>query len=309
MRPFVGFRQRARHFSRGGGREIIPYLAAGAITDITDEKTVGDQIRGISEELTHIIESTDDFIWSVDKDDRIIFCNTAARQHFMEHFGRDIDDVKRMSDILPHNAFQFDDLGRPGTGDERIRVELRTPFGGRIVSYTLNPVFVGGEISEITVFGKDITERLNTEREIIRLNSSLEERVAARTNQLQQTVSDLKNIALILSHDLKSALRGIGLYADEILSGSDVPENAQKIQAIYRELLTMVDGLMNYEKSSWQTITKQTVNTKKIILSVFSELNAGISPKGILEFETGLPTVMADGNRSGMLSRTLSQTR
>jgi PAS domain S-box-containing protein len=282
-------------FFAGQGDKTVPYLAAGAIVDITDEKTIGDQIRRISEELTHIIESTDDFIWSVDRDHHIIFSNTAARNHFRELFGRDINDIDKMTDILPRIALPFkEQMHQVCQG--RVRVELRTPISGRVVSYTLNPVFIDGEFGEVTVFGKDITERLNTEREIIRLNSSLEECVAERTEQLQQTVRDLKNIALILSHDLKSALRGIGLYAGEILGEIDIRDNAQKIRMIHRELLTMVDGLMNYEKSSWLTIEKQTVNIKKIVISVFNELNAGSPVKGILEFETGLPAVMADSD-------------
>ena len=279
------------------GVEAAPYLAAGAVVDITDEKTVGDQIRRISEELTHIIESTDDFIWSVDRDRRIVFCNTAAREHFKAYYGRELSDAESVADLLPmRTAISIIEQIQQERLSDGAHFEFRTPIGGRVVSYSINPVYVGGECVEATVFGEDITERQNAEREIIRLNASLEERVAERTAQLQRSVSDHKNIALILSHDLKSALRGIGLYVGEILAESDIPENALKIKTIYRELLTMVDGLMSYEKSSWQTITKQRVNIRKIILSVFSELDAGAPSKGILEFETGMPPVIADSD-------------
>ena len=274
--------------------KLIPYLSAGAIVDVTDEKAAEEQIRRISEELTHIIESTEDYILSIDKDSRIIFCNTAARQHFRSCYGRELSDDSLMGLLPMKTAISFMKQAREAALSEGVSFEIRTPMGERVVSYSVNPVYVAGECVEVTIFGEDITERQNVEREVIRLNASLEECVVERTAQLQQSVSDLKNITLILSHDLKSALRGIGMYAGEILAEVDIQENAQKIKAIYHELLTMVDGLTNYEKASWMTMNKQNVNLKKMIVSVFSELSVGTHEKAALEFETGLPTVMAD---------------
>ena len=52
---------------------------------------------------------------------------------------------------------------------------------------------------------------------------------------------------------------------------------------------------MKYEKSSRSALTKEDVNLKKITVSVFNELNSTDACKqGLLEFETGLPTVQAD---------------
>ena len=229
MVPFRWLFARGQTFFTGQGSEKHPYLSAGSVLDITENKLTELKVTRMSEELTNIIESTDDFIWSVDKNRRIVFCNTAARNHFRDYYGRDVDDIDAVMDLMPQRmAVSFGE--HQEYADSRIQFEIRTPLGGRVISYSVNPVFIGGVFVEVTVFGRDITERLNTEREIIRLNASLEERVAERTVQLQQSVSDLKNISLVLSHDLKTAMRGISLYASEILEGITVPENAKKNQ-------------------------------------------------------------------------------
>jgi PAS domain S-box-containing protein len=285
---------RGQTFFTEEGEHAHPYLSAGAIVDITEEKTMGDRLMRLSEELTNIIESTDDFIWSVDRDSRVVFCNTAARKHFKEYYGKELGQGDSSMELLPpHLKMPFGDQVFRTNNDKKVYFDLRTPVGGRIISYSVNPVYIDDEFVEVTVFGKDITERLNTEREIIRLNSSLEERVAERTAQLQQTVSDLKNVTLVLTHDMKSALRGITMYADDISEMKDILENTQKIKRVSQDILSMIEGLMDYERSSRESVEKNDVNIKKMIVSVFNELNAQSARKGLLEFETGMPTVRA----------------
>ena len=67
------------------------------------------------------------------------------------------------------------------------------------MSCSFNPLYDDGKLTEITVFGRDITERINSEREIIRLNTTLEKRVQERTEKLQKSISDLKNLSRIIS--------------------------------------------------------------------------------------------------------------
>lgn len=283
------------HFA-GQGENVHPYLAAGAIIDITEAKTMADEIQRNSEELTNIIESTDDYIWAVGRDGRMRFCNSAAKHHFIEYYGKDISVYDNFIDMLPEQlASSFGIETQHQMMEGKTQFDVRTPVAGKIVSYSINPVYLGGEFDEVTIFGKEITERLNAEREIMRLNASLESRVSERTAQLEITVSDLKNITLVLSHDLKSMLRGISLYASDILMNKNVTENAQKISKINHEMLLTIDGLMNYERSARSSILKEDVNIKKMIIAVFNELTSTTpSRPATLEFETGLPAVKVD---------------
>lgn len=272
-----------------------PALAAGVIIDVTEEKKLMDKLRQVSDELTNIIESTDDYVFAVGTDERVRFCNTAAKRFFREHFGKEIAVDRPITELVPLHLFHpfkenLDQLARGTT-----QFDFRTPGGGKIISYALNPVHINDELVEITVFGKDVTEHRNAEREILRMNALLEARVAERTAQLEQSVADLKNIALVLSHDLKSALRGISMYAMDISEGKDVAVNAQKIRKQGDEILSMIEGLMKFERSSRLMLSMEEVNLKKMTASVFNELNTKDgAPKGRLEFETGLPVVKAD---------------
>jgi PAS domain S-box-containing protein len=275
---------------------VIPYLSAGVIVDVTEGKLLNDKVRQISEELTNIIESTDDYIWAVGADGRIRVCNSAARNFFREFYDTEIFVGQLITEMVPPQMVRsFTDTISEQVYAGSVQFDLKTPIGGRITSYSLNPVYIDGQFYEVTVFGRDVTESRNAEREILRANTQLEERVAERTAQLEQSVADLKNITLVLSHDLKSALRGIGMYASDIAEKKDVVENAHKVKKLGGEILEMVNGLMKFEKSARLSLTREEVNLKKMTVAVFNELNSNeANNTGQLEFETGIPAVEAD---------------
>ena len=61
--------------------------------------------------------------------------------------------------------------------------------------------------------GNEIRERLNAEKELQRLNETLEQRVAIRTAEVERHVEELEQFAYVTSHDLKAPLRGIANLA------------------------------------------------------------------------------------------------
>ena len=157
--------------------------------------------------------------------------------------------------------------------------------GDRYLSYTLHPVYLDGALLELIVFGRDITERIKAEQEVLRLNASLEARIQERTRALQVSMDTVRNLTMMVTHDLKTPLHEIGIYAGEIGKGQDVTENAERIRGLSADMTVMIGELLEYDRISNTEPDKETVDIKSMIETAFSALKKG---NAVLEFETGI---------------------
>ncbi|MGA2350616.1 MAG: PAS domain S-box protein [Terracidiphilus sp.] len=109
--------------------------------------------------LSALIESTEDLIWSVDLDDRLVTFNGALQNHLVESFGNRpvvgmfLKDF--VSPLLPS-------LYRRARVEGSFRCELPLT-DGRVLELSFNPIFVDGIMIGVSVFGRDITEAKKAE--------------------------------------------------------------------------------------------------------------------------------------------------
>jgi signal transduction histidine kinase len=266
--------------------------------DITKRVTAEKSIMEMSEELRIIIDSTEDFIGSVDRDYRIILFNSAWSDYMECRFGCRLERGARLMDLIPPQyAAVWSELFERAVSEGKYQIEIKIDEGTRVMSYSFNPVYIDGQVAEITVFGKEITERLNSEREIIRLNSSLEKRVLERTEELQKSINDLRNLSNIISHDLKGPIRQIEHHAKRIKTltqSGDIRADISEIEKTCERMTRLIVSLSEYAMSSEFNIRKEAVNVKKMVTTIYNELKAGALNGTLLQFETGLPVVCAD---------------
>lgn len=116
--------------------------------------------------LSALIESTEDLIWSIDLNYGLLTFNSALKRHVKSTFGTDAAIGNRPEDLLPaERAAIWPPLFERALKHGPFREEIPFP-GNRIVEMSFHPIVVDGVTTGLSMFGKDVTERNQRERQL-----------------------------------------------------------------------------------------------------------------------------------------------
>jgi two-component system, NarL family, sensor histidine kinase NreB len=161
---------------------ITPVIEAGRVKgicitgrDITENKTIEQQREFDHNNLHALINNTNDLMWSVDRDFKLISFNNAFEQIVSAVSGQ---AVKKGNDILK-NGFRQEQLERfkkfyerAFTGESFTEIDYGTGFCTEISFY---PIYKGNTIIGTACFSRDITERKKAEKEITDYKNALDQ--------------------------------------------------------------------------------------------------------------------------------------
>ncbi len=142
-----------------------------------------------------LINSSSDMIWSVDTALRVITANRTFVKGIKELGGFDVEPGHT---IMPPIRFGTYDAGQwkafyeRALAGERFTVEEHAVEPREIWGeFTFNPIRQGAAIVGVACAGHDVTHRKLAERELMLMNTELENRVKARTEELERLNDEL----------------------------------------------------------------------------------------------------------------------
>jgi two-component system sensor histidine kinase/response regulator len=239
------------------------YMVVSSLTDITRHKQSEDALRQGEQRLQAIIDMMPIGLFLKDPDSKFLLMNAACEQQFGFDFAslRERDErtyigVERLQEVRERDLQAF--AGKTLIDFEetvwnphlRRQIDLRT---------FKKPVFdQHGEPAYLICMSLDITESKRAQQALRDLNEHLEERVAQRTEQLDQAKKIAEEASLAkgqflanMSHEIRTPMNGVIGMAYLALKTSLEPRQRdyiEKIRFAGEHLLGIIDDILDISK-------------------------------------------------------------
>ncbi|HEX8989174.1 MAG TPA: ATP-binding protein [Rhodocyclaceae bacterium] len=139
------------------------------------------------------------------------------------------------------------------------------------------------------------------QEEIRQLNAQLEQRVAARTAELENANKELESFSYSVSHDLRAPLRAIDGYSHILVDdyGDKLDDEARRLLSVVRRnaarMEQLIDDILEFSRMGRRDMERRPIDMAALARDIFEELTATM-PDRRIGFEIGdVPPACGDG--------------
>ncbi len=182
-----------------------------------------------------------------------------------------------------------------------LELEIITAKGNHKWVRTIgHPKFENDKVVRVYGSFQDITDRKKAEKEIQKLNETLEHRVAVRTSQLEAANNELEAFSYSVSHDLRAPLRHINGYVDLLNDRfkDNLPEKAKHylstISGSAKQMGTLIDDLLQFSRTGRQELHKTDIDMNVLLTESLQKIAPDLKSRAIKWNIQDLPMVLGD---------------
>ncbi len=253
----------------------------GVSRDITSRKNMEFALAENEANLSALMETTKDCVWSVDRSLKIILVNTNMKSDFKKAFGINLEKGVNSVDMLPENlnSLWTERYLKGLKGESFVEIDQFEYEGvPEYVEISINPIKVDDEVIGVSCFSKDISEKMRNQKELQESHANLSALIENKSDSIWSVDDQYRLITLNskMRIGFKAAF-GVDLkYEREILKVLPDPLatlwKSRYDKALKGEQFTVIDEIDYTDISDFIEVSFNPIKVEdKIIgVSVFS---------------------------------------